>query len=105
MPTLDHNQRKFTLLHPVHIDLFGGIVKIIHTNSPMVLRGRAQPILALRWQPGVSDEITEEHYSLEGGWCMDGKPSKYDLWDADLDSIKSMSRVRLNVVGANVNVA
>lgn len=95
---LDDKSRRFTLTHPVHTDLFGGIVKIIHTNSPMVLRGRAQPILALRWQPGVSDEITEEHYSLDGQWDMEGKVSRYDLWDADLDTIRPLPKVKLEVV-------
>lgn len=88
--TFDESRRRFTLNQPVHVDLFGGVVKIICTNAPSTGCFN-QPILALRYD--ASGEISEEHYSLEGGWDHEGKPSRFDLWDADLASVRPLASV------------
>ena len=86
---LDPTQRKFTIDCPIHTDLHGGVIRILSTNGITALRGRKMPIIALRYQAG-SDELSEEYYTMDGGWDLRGEPSNFDLWDADLTSIKPL---------------
>lgn len=97
-PHMDPTRRRFTIDHPIHIDLYGGIVKIIATNCRYKSNGIEYPLLGLRWQAGEPDTLDEFHYLADGSCGLSDKVHGFDLWDADLASIKPQARVVLGVI-------
>ena len=81
-------KRHFTLSHPIHIDGFGAIVRIIASNATSVVRGIAFPLIGLRYDKEGHVEV--ESYTADGSFSTEGRPSHLDLHDADLASIKPL---------------
>ena len=88
---LDESKRHFTPGRPIYCDLFGGVIVIVSTcGSDKRKDGVPLSLIGIRYQMSPSDDLeAEAHtYTVNGRWHFDSTPAKWDLWDADLETLK-----------------